>query len=275
MRMRLKDGKQKVLTLSYDDGFIHDIRLVSLLDKYGLKGTFNINSGMFLPENVNRDKMDGKLKLSESIGLYLTSGHEVGAHTVHHTKLDRLEKNEILFEIMEDRKLLEEKFDTFVRGFAHPFSVCNEEIKEILKLCGYSYARGGESSYNFDLSEDRFCIQPTCRHKDPRLFELADSFVSKKPQGGDIYLFYVMGHSHEFDSDEKWDMMENFCKKVGGREDVWYATNIEIFDYIDAYRALKTTADHKTIYNPSIIDVWIEENSRIYHIPAGQAVEAV
>jgi len=275
MRMRLKDGKKKVLTLSYDDGFVHDKKLVELLNRYGIKGTFNINSGMFLSENEERDKMDGKLKLSESIELYLPSGHEIGAHTVHHTKLDKATKNEILYEIMEDRRLLEEKFNTFVRGFAHPFSVCNEEIKEILKICGYSYARGGESSYNFKLPEDRFCIKPTCRHKDPRLFEFADRFVSEKPRGEDIYLFYVMGHSHEFDSDEKWNIMERFCEKVGGKEDVWYATNIEIFDYIDAYNALKTSAAQKIIYNPSAIPVWVEENSRIYHIPAGQTVEAV
>lgn len=275
MKMLLKDGKQKVLTLSYDDGFVHDIRLVNLLDKYGIKGTFNINSGMFPDEKEERKKFDGKLKLSESLVLYQKSGHEIGAHTVHHIRPDKVDKTELLYEIMEDRKALEEKFDTFVRGFAHPFSVYNDEIREILKLCGYSYARGGESSYNFSLPENRYCIKPTCRHKDPRLFELAERFVTEKPQDGDIYLFYLMGHSHEFDSEEKWDMMERFCEKVAKKADVWYATNIELFDYIDAYNALKATADKKIIYNPSVIDVWIEEKGKAHKIPAGQTVEVL
>ena len=39
------DGKMKAVTFSYDDGVTQDIRLVELLNKYGLKATFNINSG--------------------------------------------------------------------------------------------------------------------------------------------------------------------------------------------------------------------------------------
>ena len=36
MYMKLKDGKSKVLTLSYDDGVVQDIRLIGILDKYGI-----------------------------------------------------------------------------------------------------------------------------------------------------------------------------------------------------------------------------------------------
>ena len=39
-------GKHKVLTLSYDDGKIQDRRLVSIFNKYGIRGTFNLNSGL-------------------------------------------------------------------------------------------------------------------------------------------------------------------------------------------------------------------------------------
>lgn len=273
MRMRFKDGKQKALTLSYDDGFIHDIRFVGLMDKYGIKGTFNICSGMFLEEEIERDVMDGKLKLSESVKLYQASGHEVGAHTVHHIRPDKVDKVELMYEIFEDRKSLEKEFDAFIRGFAHPFSVYNNDIKEILKLCGYSYARGGESSYNFELPENRFCIKPTCRHRDVRLMELAEKFVNETPKSGDVYLFYVMGHSHEFDNEEKWERIEEFFKKISKKDDVWYATNIEIFDYIDAYEALKATADKKIVYNPSALDVWIEEKGKIYYIPSGETIE--
>ena len=52
MLMKLKDGKSKVLTLSYDDGVVQDIRLINILDKYGIRGTFNINTGMYLPEDA-------------------------------------------------------------------------------------------------------------------------------------------------------------------------------------------------------------------------------
>ena len=37
-------GKFKAVTFSYDDGVSQDVRLIALLDKYGLKATFNLNS---------------------------------------------------------------------------------------------------------------------------------------------------------------------------------------------------------------------------------------
>ena len=46
-RMILPEGKKKVLTLSYDDEVTQDIRFVGILNKYGIKCTFNLNSGTF------------------------------------------------------------------------------------------------------------------------------------------------------------------------------------------------------------------------------------
>ena len=63
MRMRLKDGKMKVLTLSYDDGVVEDIHLVQILNKYGLKATFNINTGVYAPEDKVREKYRGRIKI--------------------------------------------------------------------------------------------------------------------------------------------------------------------------------------------------------------------
>ena len=45
--LRFPEFKLKALTLSYDDGVVFDEKLISILDKYGLKCTFNINSGLF------------------------------------------------------------------------------------------------------------------------------------------------------------------------------------------------------------------------------------
>lgn len=38
------DGKMKAVTFSYYDGVTQDIRLIEMLDRYGLKATFNLNS---------------------------------------------------------------------------------------------------------------------------------------------------------------------------------------------------------------------------------------
>ena len=36
----------KYILLSFDDGTVYDRRLVELLNRYGFKGTFNLNSGL-------------------------------------------------------------------------------------------------------------------------------------------------------------------------------------------------------------------------------------
>mgnify|MGYP002513618435 CR=1 FL=1 len=45
---------KKSVTFSFDDGVTQDIRLIEILNKYGLKGTFNINAGCFSPEDVEK-----------------------------------------------------------------------------------------------------------------------------------------------------------------------------------------------------------------------------
>ena len=65
MYMKLKDGKSKVLTLSYDDGVVQDIRLIEILNKYGIKATFNINTGLYLSEEATREKFYGRIRKTE------------------------------------------------------------------------------------------------------------------------------------------------------------------------------------------------------------------
>lgn len=39
-------GRKKAFTLSSDDGVTQDTRLTELMRKYGIKGTFHLNSGL-------------------------------------------------------------------------------------------------------------------------------------------------------------------------------------------------------------------------------------
>ena len=75
---------------------------------------------------------------------------------------------------------------------------------------------------------------------------------------------YVWGHSYEFDNNNNWEVIEEFCKFMGGRSDIWYATNIEIIDYMDAAKRLQFTADNTKVYNPSVQSVWLEVDDSCY-----------
>lgn len=271
MYMRLKDGKRKVLTLTYDDAPIQDPKLMGIMDQYGLKGTFNINAGVFLPGNEKL--FFERMTLSEAKKLYINSGHEVAAHTLMHTSLDQLKSDEVVHEVMEDRKILEREFQTVVRGMAYPFGSYNDDVIDILRKCGICYARTAESTEDFGFPKEWLAFTPTCRHKNPKLMELAERFVTGQcRRESENWMFSVMGHSFEFDHNDNWEIIEDFAKYVGGREDIWYATNIEIYDYVKAYERLEASVDKRIVHNPSAIDVWVYINGQTYVVKAGETI---
>ena len=44
--MLFPGGKQKAFTMSYDDGVTQDEQLITLMERYGIRGTFNLNPGL-------------------------------------------------------------------------------------------------------------------------------------------------------------------------------------------------------------------------------------
>lgn len=272
MRMRLKDGKMKVLTLSYDDGVVQDIRLIEIMNKHGLKGTFNINTGSYLPEDAVREKYYGRMKLSEAKELYLNSGHEVAAHGLTHPFLEKLDTAEIIYEITEDRKNIEKEYGTITRGMAYPYGTYNATVVDVLAKCHIAYARTTRATFRFDFPENWLTLHPTCHHNYEKLDELLDRFINVPNRGANLEMFYLWGHSYEFDNNDNWDVIERFAEKAGGHEHIWYATNIEIYDYVKAYERLQTSYDKKMIHNPTAVDVWFEIKGKTHCVKAGETV---
>lgn len=272
MKMLLKDGKRKVLTLSYDDGVVQDIRLIEIMNKHGLKGTFNINSGRYLPENAQRERFYGRLKLSEAKKLYINSGNEVAVHSLTHPFLEKLDSAEIIYEITEDRRGIEEAYRTLARGMAYPFGTYSDEVVDILKKCHIAYSRTTKSTYSFGFPENWLTLHPTCHHNYENLDELIKKFVETPNRWGNAEMFYLWGHSYEFDDNDNWDVIERFAEYAGGHDHIWYAANIEIYDYVMAYKSLQTSYDKKIIHNPTSIDVWVEIKGEIYCIKAGETL---
>ncbi|MBQ4518689.1 MAG: polysaccharide deacetylase family protein [Clostridia bacterium] len=272
MQMRLKNGKTKVLTLSYDDGVVQDIRLIEIMDKHGLKGTFNINSGRYLSEDTVRERFYGRLKLSEAQQLYTNSGHEVAVHALTHPSLEKLDTAEIIYEITEDRKAIERHYGTIARGMAYPYGAYSEKVIDVLEKCQIAYARTVESTYAFRFPENWLKLHPTCHHNYEKLDELIKRFVETPNRFNHPEMFYLWGHSYEFDRHDNWDVIEKFAVYAGGHEHIWYATNIEIYDYVKAYERLQTSYDKRIICNPSSIDVWVDVQGEVYCVKAGETI---
>lgn len=102
---------------------------------------------------------------------------------------------------------------------------------------------------------------------------MADQFLDIPRRPWDMpWLFYLWGHSYEFDNNSNWDVIEKFAEKMGGRDDIWYATNIEIYDYVNAYKQLIFNADGTVIYNPTAYDLWMRINEELFEIKAGETI---
>jgi Predicted xylanase/chitin deacetylase len=246
--------------MSYDDGKLADRKLISIFNKYGIRGTFHINSGLFSdPERIQKDEM---AKLYE--------GHEVACHTLTHPTIERCPLPLVAKQVLDDRKELEEVVGYPVRGLSYPNGSYTEEIKKLLPALGIAYSRIVGSNDAFGMPRDYYEWQSTCHHNH-NLLKNGENFVNLfKTQY--LYMMYVWGHSYEFDRDNNWDMMEEFCKLVGGKEDTWYATNIEIVDYMDAANRLQYSVDDTFAYNPSAISVWVSVAGEKYEVPAGKTV---
>lgn len=243
--------------MSYDDGKLEDKRLVDIFNKNGIKGTFHINSGLF-GDNV-------RIQASEIKALY--NGHEVAAHTLTHPTIARCPKEQIVQQILEDRRNLENIVGYTVRGLSYPNGSYNTQIKSLLPHLGIEYSRVVGSSKNFALPEDLFEWQATCHHNTD-LMKLAESFgdLHKKQY---LYMMYVWGHSYEFTQDNNWELIEEFCEYISNRDDIWYATNIEIVDYLKAMDNLKFSSACDFVYNPSAMTVWLSIDGEIVEVKGG------
>lgn len=268
--LRFPGFRYKAVTLSYDDGMIFDKKLVEIIDKHGLKGTFNLNSGMF------GDKDNRRLTKLEALELYTKSGHEVAIHGKKHCSLAEAPTAMATDDVLSDRVALEELFGRVITGMAYAFGHYNDNVVEILEKCGVDYARTTKTTDKFDIPTDWLRMPTTCHHKNPKLMDLARQFVDLTPPAypwdQTAKLFYLWGHSYEFNDSDNWYIIEEFAEFIGGRKDIWYATNIEICQYVKAYDRLQFSALGDRVYNPTATDLYLRHFGKDVLVKAGQSV---
>ncbi len=274
--VRFPGGRPKAVTLSYDDGMRPDLKLVKILDEYAMKCTFNIPTA--LGENP--------LTAEELKSCLYEKGHELAIHCANHRAPGQERAIEGIQDVLENRLALEEMLDCIIRGMAYPnYGITRmengatyENIRRYLHDLGIVYARtlGGDNDL-FLLPNDWYAWMPTAHHGNPHLFEYIEKFLGFDPDVAYVSrkssrLFYLWGHSHEFESGNSWDRLKQICDKLHGKEDIWYATNIEIYDYIQAYHSLHYSADGTRVYNPSLFTVWFETDCKLYSVKPGEMI---
>lgn len=276
--LKFPNGKAKAVTLSYDDGVKEDIRFSDTITKAGLKCTFNLSSSKLL----------NYLTAEQMKEIYLDRGHEVAVHGLLHRASGTLRPIEGIKDVLECREELEEKFGIIIRGMAYPDSGIRRfannaqysDVKRYLTDLDIVYARalGGDNKL-FELPTDWHAWMPSAHHSNPEILDYIDAFLNVDTSTN-VYapnrtpkLFYMWGHSYEFDRNNNWDLLDKICEKLGGRDDIWYATNMEIYNYVNAYYSLVYSANCNIIYNPTLIDVWVDIDGTVYEIKSGETIK--
>ncbi|MBR0144427.1 MAG: polysaccharide deacetylase family protein [Clostridia bacterium] len=223
---------RKALTFSYDDGVRQDERLLALFNAYGMKATFNLNSALLGKEGalvrngveIRHDKVDPEKVRS------LYRGHEIAGHTLTHPSLPLLPDEEVRRQVEEDRLALSDLAGYEVVGMAYPGGGQNHDDRVagiVREKTGAQYARTILSSYSFAPETDLYKLRPTVYHLEfEKVESLIDAFLASEPETPQI--FYIWGHSYEFDAWDFWERFEGWLKKLSGKDDIFYGTNREV-----------------------------------------------
>ena len=276
IEMFFPQGKSKALILSFDDGNVADKHLVKLMNEYGLVGTFHLNS----------NKLGTKNYLTKEEIRTIYKGHEVSGHSANHPSLTSLSKIDVIYEVLEDRKELERLMGYPVRGMSYPFGNTNDFVVEAISGLGIEYARTVGDTYNFSMPIDFLKWQPTI-HLFGKTNYIPNDTINDKKELGQFYqltndflktnslaLFYVWGHSWEYEgAGNKWAEVEKFFKMVSKNQDIYYTTQIELVDYINAFKNLKFSVDKSMVTNLSSINMFVKINGKVFTIEAGRTIQ--
>lgn len=275
--LRFPGGLPKAVTFSYDDGAFTDVRLVETADKYGLKCTLNLTG-----DAVEKEK---GLSIDYLKNTVLAHGHEIATHGYMHRAPQTLRPIEFIRETLDTRLILEEKLGGIIRGFAYPDLHVDrfarpetyKTVKSALTQLDIAYGRMACSSKSFELPEDWHNWQPTAHHDEPWLFEKLDEFIALDLaktycSGHSPKLFFIWGHSFEFEAKQNWHRLEEICSRISGKSDVWYATNGQICSYAAAFDSLLWSANGRRVFNPTLYTLWFDVDGKTFSIAPGETL---
>lgn len=273
-------GRMKCCTLSFDDGTVEDVEICRLLRERGLRATFNLNSGLFgaRDELASGDLrvMHDKLPRERIAEVY--RGFELAVHGWSHARLGSVGAPMAAYEIMRAKAELEDIVRAPVRGMAWPVSFSASDsaaAREAARAYGIVYGRTTRRTFDcVGVPEDFLAWDAACSYVQPELAGVLERFLAPLDAATyrEPYLLFVWGHGYEATMCGAWGTLETFFDRVSGRDEVWYATNIEVHDYVQAVRGLVYSATGDYLYNPSALDVWLMVDHEPLMIPAGATV---
>ena len=254
-------GKMKAVIMSFDDGPDQDKRLIEIFNKYGIKGTFHLNSGKFA----------GKSKAALDTMKAYYSGHEVSVHTVSHPHLEFLSGDQVKKEILDDQAKLESVFGYPVNGMSYPFGTYSQLVLDLLPSLSILYSRTVGMDTSFKLPKNLLAWDPTCHSGS------ADYWIKKftGTNKNEMMLLFIWGHAWEFDNgdkDKNWAAIENICAALAQEKDIWFASAMEAAEYIEAAQSVVEKNTGAVLTNVSPIVLWVKTPKGVVQLKPGKTL---
>jgi peptidoglycan/xylan/chitin deacetylase (PgdA/CDA1 family) len=194
---------------SWDDGVVDDIRLTELLRRHGAKAAFNLNPGLHQQQRSFSFQYGDKavLRLSRDELANIYAGFEIANHSLTHAYLPDLSPDDLMREVRDSRRLLQDWFQQPIRGFCYPFGGFNPAVKDAIRLAGHIYARTVAALESVFPPADPLEFGANCHFTDP-------SFWTRYEQARTLdSVFFFWGHSYELVNEAMWADLEN---KIAG-----------------------------------------------------------
>ena len=261
-------GKKKAFNITFDDGVLQDVRFVDLMNRYGIKGTFNLNYELMQQEFewVHESGLVVK-RLPESVVYDLYQGHEVASQSLTHPSLDKMPEAAILYELGHYKWCLSQLFGRDIVGFGVPFDYYDHHIADCAKRLGFEYVRTSEETYSYVPPKDRYFWAAGTYHVMPGFYGFVEGFFETDVE---LALCQIVGHAYDLDVMELWDYYEDVFRRLSECSDVAFMTNLDVVRYLQAMDSV-VFSDWE-IQNPSALDMWFEVDGHVICIGAGECV---
>lgn len=232
----------KIVTTSWDDGDLRDLRIAEALRNHGMSGTFYtpiepFHSGPALTPQHMRE-LTGE-------------GFEIGGHGVAHEIMSQIPISKAREVVRSCKATLEDTLGQKVRMFCYPRGKYTAQVAQELKEAGYEAARtvrllATDTSYGLYDLPTSIQVYPHTRteylrnvlksRKAGRLYDymtwlnfedgwtgLGKKLFDRMLEDGGVW--HLWGHSWEIDQMGLWDELNEMLDYVSRRDDVLYLNN--------------------------------------------------
>lgn len=230
-----------IVTTSWDDGHVLDLRLAGILDEVGVSATFYIA--------LQNREIPSSDRLPHAAIRALSERFEIGSHSQTHVVLTRVPQSRALREMADSKAALANLTGQPIETLSYPRGAHNRRLAAAARDCGYLYARtirDFELAVPADLWQAGVALEaarpgvqkwpllfarsiaagPRSRHAVTNWGDRAiDLFERARAVDG---VFHLWGHSWVLERRNEWGTLRRVLRHVAQSPGVTMLTNSEL-----------------------------------------------